>query len=323
LVIRFKDINNRYFKKQIEHKKGIFENEFTFDTGTHKYINHFTFTQPQANTIGVIKNVYSENNNSVIWNKPNTNFTFQNSSSSVYQSYDDIIETETENFSDVYNYYEQTFTSISSIGNYQPCDCNSNEEFFPIRVKIVDYNLNNKIPFVFIGRAFITKKTINWNCYSGTKTLIYYEVDIYIISSDGYIPTQNVLLLDWGANSPVYNKQYGYFALVQRKLNLHYITYEGYCQMLIDRGIPRNLYSIYTPDIFIWIIEKGYNDGENFINWCPYNGEYLDVWNIWNLWNRYMDDTQTYPYWFYKINLDAGEYIKIGVLEKKMQYLCM
>jgi hypothetical protein len=92
LVIRFKDINNRYFKKQIEHKKGVFENEFTFNTGTHKYINHLTFSKPQANIIGVIKNVYSENNNSIIWPKSKTTFSLSYSSSYVSQNYWNIMD---------------------------------------------------------------------------------------------------------------------------------------------------------------------------------------------------------------------------------------
>jgi hypothetical protein len=273
--------------------------------------------------MGVIKNVYSENNNSVIWNKSNTNFNLETSFSNIFQNYDDIIEIETESFGNNYNYYEQTYTRTTSLGNYQPCYCNSEQEFFLYRVRILEYNLNNKIPFVFIGRPFITKKTIEQSCSTNTITLTYYKLELYIISSDGYIPTENVLLLDYASQSPVYNKIYGYFASVPREVIINYVDFEEYCQMLRNKGIPRSLYSVYTPNLFIWIIERGYNNGDSFINWCPYGGAYLDAWNIWHLWNRYMDDTQRYPHWFYKINLPEGEYIKVGILEKKMRYLCM
>jgi hypothetical protein len=326
LVIRFKDINNRYFKKQIEHKKGIFENEFTFNTGTHKYINHFTFSQPQPNSIGVIKNVYSENNNSVIWNKPNTNFSFDNTFSSVYQSYDDIIEIEEENTSDIYNYYTATYTRTGFLATNQPCYCRWYENYFTIKVKILDYHLNGKIPFVFLGRYFGTTKTINVDCF-GNKTLYYFELEFYIISSDGQLPSGNILFVDYAGdmNWCYSNQTYLYLQQVQRKLDIYNVDLYGYCQMLKNKGIPRSEYSAYPPFIHIWVSELG-NNGNSFIDACA--GDYIQLWNVWKLWNNYMDakhwgnvcDTYLGKY---KINFPSGEYITIGVLEKKMNYICI
>ena len=275
MVIRykdFKDINNRYFKKQIEHKKGVFENEFTFNTGTHKYINHFTFSQPQPNTIGVIKNVYSENNNSVIWNKPNTNFSFNNTFSSVSQSYNNIINV------DFGNVFEEGFYNAGGYGNYNYiCDCSLNFVYVPTAIEIIDYNTNGKIPFVWIG---IDASEVKWHTeycsiLGDYFYAPYFDLKYYIIASAGTIPTP-LFLTHWSEFLKFGNI---YYIPTPGNINITYIDWYEYCR-LRKQGYPSaKLW------VFLYKYETfSYNcDGENINLWKPYysiigdNGEYVHI----------------------------------------------
>jgi hypothetical protein len=273
-----------------------FNNPTILDVGFHQYKNVYNFyNNAKAGQIGAVKSIVNQNNN-ILWTPNqgnNVEMNLTQTSSSTSTNPDNFLPVDIG--VDYDSYLENTYTATAYFPISNPCSCSPSTFSVPVAIEIVDYNLNGKIPFVFIG---VKKNTTYYKeayC-SHTNSNIsfaYNIIDYYLITSAGNIPAPLIFvhLGRYLGNCP-------YFVPTPGTINYNYITWTEYCQLKKNNPDFLNIY--FGLDIF---------ELKNSINGC--NSSYFGPCNeqVW--------------YWEGGAFVHSGEYVKVRTYYKTMSNICV
>jgi len=273
-----------------------FNNPTILDTGFHRYKNVYNFyNNAKAGQIGAVKSIVNQNNN-ILWTPNQSNNIEMNlvqSSSSISTNPDNFLPEDIG--IDYDSYWEYNYTATGGYGYYNPCSCSSGYVYVPVAIKIIDYNLNGKVPFVFIGNNRVFNPYTSGYC--PTQGIIgagYYIIEKYMISSDGVIPRPRIDI-DYAYWQPMSCR---YFIPAPGSITYIYATWNDFCEYFkqgyFDFNIARLFIEVYQL--------KAYYD-------CC-NNTYIYLWD--GYWDSYLGNI-----------LPSGEYVKVRVYEKRIPYLCI
>jgi hypothetical protein len=274
-----------------------FNNANILDTGFHQYKNVYNFyNNAKAGQIGALKSIVNQNNN-ILWTPNqgnNVEMNLNQTSSSTSTNPDNFLPEDIG--VDYDSYWEYSYTTIGGYSSYNPCTCYTQTFSLPVAITILDYNLNGKIPFVWVG----VDKTVNKG-YQGYCSALgynigvsYNDINYYIIASAGTIPSP-LYYTHWSYWQPF---SCTYFIPTPGSITLTYIDWYQYCNYL--KQDP------YWGTAFFYVFAY---ELKRYINGCINGCISGDLW----LW-------QLYP-WGY--SLPPGEYIKVRVYEKKFSNICV
>jgi hypothetical protein len=277
-----------------------FNNPTILDTGFHRYKNVYNFyNNTKAGQIGVVKSIVNQNNN-ILWtpnqgNNIEMNLTQTTSSTS----------TNPDNFLledigvDYDSYWEQTFTTIGGYNSYNPCSCSVGTFSLPVAIQIIDYNLNRKIPFVWVGVNKSINKGYSGYCsvLNGNIGVSYDDINYYIIASAGIIPSP-LYYTHWSYWRPFGYTYFGctYFIPTPGNITLTYIDWYQYCNYIKQDPYWGTAYFY----VFAYELKR-------YINGCINGCISGDLW-LWQLYSGF---------------LPPGEYIRVRVYEKRFSNICV
>ena len=273
-----------------------FNNPTILDTGFHQYKNVYNFyNNAKAGQIGAVKSIVNQNNN-ILWTPNQGNNVEMNliqSSSTITTNPDNFLP---EDIGIDYDWYwENTYTIAGGYSSYDyVCGCSSTAKVsVPVAIQIIDYNLNGKVPFVWIG----IDNSI-WKGYSGYCSVLGYSIpggysdrNYYVIASAGTIPSP-LLYTHWDYWQPLICT---FFIPTPGSITLTYIDWNEYCR-LRQQGYPGG---------FFWVF---FHELRHYVNGCINGCISGDLW----LW-----------YTYYHGSLPTGEYVKVRVYEKKISKICI
>ncbi len=282
-------------------KKGYIVNDSQgnptiLNTGFHRYKNVYNFyNNAKEGQIGAVKSIVNQNNN-ILWtpnqgNKVEINFT---QTSSTITTNPDIFLPE-----DVYidyDYYQDfTLTGEGYQAGYGICGGCSYPDFtnVPVAIQILSYNLNGKIPFIYVGQARSITYGYNGYCpsYNSYIPVSYMDLFYYIKVSVGYVPTP-LYLVHYNDQTPLTCML---ITPTPGSITFNYLDWEDFCRL-----------GFTSVDLRLEVFKlvcygNGCVLGCHILSTCINTG----IW-VW----RYT-------------SLVSGEYVKVRLYFKKIKKICI
>jgi hypothetical protein len=273
-----------------------FNNPTILDTGFHRYKNVYNFyNNAKAGQIGAVKSIVNQNNN-ILWTPNqgnNVEMNLNQTSSSTTTNPDNFLPEDIG--VDYDSYWEYSYTAIGGYSSYNPCSCSTGTFSLPVAIQIIDYNLNGKIPFVWVGiDKSISKSHLGYCSILGYNIGVSYnDINYYIITSVGTIPSP-LYYTHWSDWQPF---SCTYFIPTPGSITLNYIDWYQYCNYKKQDPYWGTAYFY----VFAYELKK-------YINGCINGCISGDLW----LWKYYSN-----------IYLPSGEYIKVRVYQKNFSNICV
>ncbi len=284
-------------------KKGYIVNDSQgnptiLNTGFHRYKNVYNFyNNAKERQIGAVKSIVNQNNN-ILWTPNqgnNVEMNFTQTSSSITTNPDNFLPEDIG--VDYDSYWEWSYTAAGgyTIYNYV-CGCSSTEIIsVPVAIQIIDYNLNGKIPFVWVGIDITINKFFSGYCSFLRDNILvgYNDINYYVIASAGTIPSP-LYYTHWSYLLPLGCR---YFIPTPGSITLNYINWQYFCEL--KKQDP------YFPNPRFWVF---FYELRRYTNGCINGCISGDLW----LW--------------YQISyggLSSGEYVRVRVYEKRISKICI